>query len=337
MPVFQGPKPGGDTAATERPGYSTVTRVSTVRTPSQDAEVSKQFTLADVDPIGRWEGIIVGRPGSGKTVMAGTFPGPFRWIAADGPSCIKSLRWAFKEGKTSITRMEDLVAYTPVEVIAEGHYAVAANAFNKMTDMVDYWFSPGQVELWEHGTLVLDSASQINEWAMNLGLNVNGQFPTANKPLSGSHAINMKAKLKIITGKQDYKSAMALFEGFISDIRTACAQHDRNLLLLCHEWVDEETNDETGSRRVTAVKPALYGQLRDTLPKSFDDVWYQQVYNGKEFKTMVHANPTHDAKTRWGACLNPEEPADYRWMIGKVKDYHSLSKAEFEAKYKKSS
>lgn len=308
----------------------------TARLPSQPAEVDQQYTLADVDPIGRWEGIIAGGPGSGKTVVAAGFPSPFRWLASDGKTAIKSLRWAYKEGMTSLTKMEDLVAYTPVETMPDdSHYAAKANAFNKMTDMVDHWFSPGEVEKWEGGTLVLDSASQINEWSMNLSLNINGQFPTKDKPLSTSNKVNEAAKLRILTGQQDYKSAMALFESFIADTRQQCDRHNRNLVLLTHLWIEDEKDPEKDSRRIVGYKPWFYGQLRDQLPKLFDDVWFMQVYNGKEFKVQVHADPKYDAKTRWGQCLQKEEVADYKAIIKKVKDYHELPKAQFDAKYNK--
>lgn len=320
---------------TEVTGRSELAKTQAARLPSQQAELDKQFTLDDVDPIGRSEVIIVGRPGSGKTVVAGTFPGPFRWLAADGETCIKSLKWAFKEGHMTIKSQKDLVAYAPVEDMTKEYYQANPQAFNKMTDMVDFWFSPEEVGKWEGGTLVIDSASQVNQWAMNMALQINSQLPKPDRPLSGSHAINVKAKLNIIQGKQDYKSAMALFETFITDIRLQCARHNRNLVLLCHEHHEEERDEDSGTVRLIGVKPALHGQLRDTIPKSFDDVWYMQVYNGKDFKVQVHADPVRDAKTRWGGFMKKEEPADYKYLIQKVRDYHALGKAQFEAKYGK--
>lgn len=305
----------------ESTGYTTA-KVVARATPAQEAERAKLFTLADVDPIGRTEAMIVGRPGTGKTVLASTFPAPFRWLAADGPTCIKSLRWAFKAGKTSLARMEDLVAYAPVEEAGTGVYADKPNAFNLMTDMIDYWFSPEHVESWIGGTLVIDSLSEVNDWALNIGLDLNSQLPTPSKPLSGSHSINKKAKLRIVTGKQDYKSAMALMQGFLNDVRVQCSRHNRNLVILCHEYHLYEGTGE--DEHLIGIKPYLHGQLRDMIPKSFDDVWYTQVYNGKDFKVQLHADPLRDAKTRWGQLLAKEEPADYRELIKKVRTYHNL-------------
>lgn len=307
---------------TDSKGFTTGS-VQARATASQQAEIEKQFTLDEVDPIGRTEAMIVGPPGSGKTVLAGTFPGPFRWLAADGETCIKSLRWAFKAGHMSITDMKQVVAYTPTEV--EGIYPDKPNAFNLASDMIDYWFSPADVSKWENGTLVIDSLSEINEWAMNVGLDLNSQFPSPNKPLSGSHAINKKAHLRIVTGQQDYKSAMALTQGFINDIRAACAKHNRNLVILCHEWPEHEGKGD--DERLVAIKPFLHGKLRDHLPKSFDDVWFMSNYikgSSTEYKVQLQADHLRKAKTRWGSIMAREEEADYRTLIQKVRAYHGL-------------
>lgn len=287
------------------------------------AELDKQFSLADVDPIGRTEALIYGPPKSGKTVMASTFPAPFRWVAADGATCIKSLWWAMKTGLSTIRDPKtDVVAYVPQEDFARGLYPDTAKAFNRMTDMIDFWFSPGEVDRWQ--TLVLDTATEVNEWAMNMGLDLNSQMPTAAKPLSGSHTINKKAKLRIISGQQDYKSAMALFESFITDVRMQCARHGKNLVLLCHVWLETEEDKERGIKRIVSYDPLLLGNLRQRFAKAFDDVWYMEVYNGKEYKLLLHPDPTHNVGTRWGQVLDRTEPADYQKLIAKVRKYYGL-------------
>jgi hypothetical protein len=253
--------------------------------------------------------------------MASTFPGPLRWIAADGPTSLKSVRWAFQAGKTSLTSPADLVAYVPEETLDKGVYPSKATAFNKMCDMIDFWVSEAEVDQWN--TLVLDSATEINDWSMNLGLNLNVQLPKPDKPLSTSHKVNEQAKVRLITGQQDYKSAMALFEGFIADVRSQCAKANKNLVILCHEWTEESEKDD-GSTIVRKYRPLLMGQLRTKIAKSFDDVWYMTVYNGKDFKVMVHPDPKHEVKTRWGQIVDREEPADFRELIKKVRAYHGL-------------
>jgi hypothetical protein len=291
-------------------------------TPALAAQVNELHTLADVDPIGRTEAMIYSPPGSGKTVMAATFPPPFRWLAADGDTSLKSLRWAFKSKMTSFTDLKDLVFYAPTELV-KGRYIDKPQAFNLMTDMIDYWFRPDQVDLWK--TLVLDSFTEINSWALDLGLSLNKQYPTADRPLSKSDEINRKAMTRLVTGQQDYKSAMGLIEGFLRNVRVECAKHDKNLVILCHEWQDQAEGTD-GSIVVTAVRPLLIGQLRDKVSKDFDEVWHMEKYSkagGIELKVRMHGDNKVLAKSRWGTIMPREVDPDYRKMIEEVRKFHA--------------
>lgn len=295
----------------------------TVNIPAERAQIEKIQTLEDVDPIGRTEAMIYGSPGSGKTVLAATFPPPFRWIAADGATSLKSIRWALKEGKTSFTDPKDLQFFVPQEEV-KGRYIGAPTAFNVMTDMIDYWFKPDQVDHWQ--TLVLDSFTEINTWALDLGLGLNVKYPSTNKPLSTSDQINRQAMTRMVTGQQDYKTAMGLIEGFLRNVRIECSRHNKTLVILCHEWQDTAEGSD-GSTIVTAVRPLLIGQLRDKVSKDFDDVWHMERYSkgtGIEVKVRMHGDNKTLAKTRWGTIMPREVDADYRTMIAEVKKYHGL-------------
>lgn len=307
-------------------GFSTIKETKVKLTPSQQAELDKQFTLEEVDPLGRTEVLIYGPPGSGKTVLAATMEPPFRWIAADGQNSLKSVRWAYTKGLTSIKDLRsDLVGYVPSEdFAAKGSYVHNAQAFNRMQDMIDFWFSSDEVGKWK--TLVIDSATELNDWTINLGLGLNAQLPSPQHPLSSSHTTNMKAAARVLTGQQDYKSAMALFEGWLSDTRGLCARHDKALAVLCHEWT-EEREREDGTMTVIRRQPLLTGQLRTKVSKNFDDVWYMVVRSqgGKmDVKVQVHEDSMVIAKTRWGDVLDKLEEPSYQAMLAKVKKYHNL-------------
>jgi hypothetical protein len=297
--------------------------IKTVNIPAERAQVENIQSLEDVDPIGRTEAMIYGPPGSGKTVLAATFPGPFRWIAADGANSLKSVRWAHKQGMTSFRELKDLQFFVPREEV-KGRYIGNPAAFNQMQDMIEYWFKPDQVDQWQ--TLVLDSFTEINSWALDLGLGLNQQYPTPNKPLSTSDKVNRAAMTRLVTGQQDYKSAMGLIEGFLRNVRTDCARHNKALVLICHEWHDTAEGSD-GNEIVIAVRPLLIGQLRDKICKDLDDVWHMEVYNkadGVEVKVRVHGDSKTLAKTRWGNILKREVVADYRTMLAEVKKYHGM-------------
>lgn len=300
-------------------GHSVLADPKPVLIPAQPVTAAGEFTLDQVDPLGDIQVMLVSKPGGGKTVAAATFPPPFRWVAADGQNALKSVVWAFKAGLTSMTDPKQLVGYAPVEIPDKGTYVANPRAFNDMCDHVDRWFQKGEIDKWRGGTLVLDSMTTINGWAMNLGLVVNKKFPSESKPLSGSHAINEKAKARIVTGQQDYKTSMAHVEGWLQDLRASCMKEKVNLVILCHEMA--ETDDDGN---VLTYLPMLDGQLRTRVPKDLDDVWWVVAYNGKDFKFQVHSDPKHPAKTRWGQCLNREEPADFRLLLKKVKEFHGI-------------
>ncbi len=289
--------------------------------PSEPAEVSKQFSLADVDPIGRTEALIYSAPGGGKTVLAGTFPAPFRWLAADGMTSLKSLRWAHKLGKTSIQDLsKDLIAYAPHEII-KGRYIEKPQAFNLMQDMISYWFEHDSANF---ETLVLDSFTEINTWALDLGLGLNNQYPKPDKPLSTSDKVNRSAMVRLLTGEQDYKSAMGLIEGFVRNIRVEAARHNKNLVFLCHEWKDVYEKDD-GTTVVQAIQPLLIGQLRTRVTKNFDDVWYLeklQSSSGPEITANLQGSTVAIGKSRWGSIIPRMKDPDYRRMIEEVKKFH---------------
>ncbi len=300
------------------PGPTPITRMDN-RTP----EIEAIFTLADVDPFGRTEALIWGPPGTGKTVIASTFPPPFRWIDADGG--LKSLRWAFKAGKTSLTKLEDLVAYRPID--KEGRYIENPDAFNKVLDMITFWFTEDERDSWN--TLVIDSWSALNIWALNLGLSLNFVLPKKEKPLSKSHGINLQAAARLIIGQQDYKSAQALLDDAVEQIRIECATHNKNLVMIAHEWTEtSETTNQSGekSKRIVGYKPALIGNLREKITKDFDEVWAMRAYSkagAVDIKAQMHKDNMRYAKTRWGSMLDYEEEPDYRTMMKKVREFHS--------------
>lgn len=290
---------------------------------NERAEVDNIFDLNSVDPVGRTQVMIYGPPKTGKSVFASTFPGDLRWIAADGATSLKSLLWAMKSGKSAITDKKQIKAYAPTEII-KGSYIGAATAFNRMQDMIWYWFKPDQVDLWE--TLVLDSFTEINVWALDLGLGLNQQYPKPEKPLSTSDKVNRLAMTRLVTGEQDYKSAMGLIEGFLRNVRTECAKHDKNLVVICHEWQDK-TKDRDGNEIVSAIAPLMIGQLRTKVAKDFDDVWHMEKYNeagGPKIMVNMNGSAKVIGGTRWGSIFLKEQEPDYRKLIAEVRKFHGM-------------
>jgi len=285
--------------------------------PVGKADVAQIYSLEDVEVLGPGGYVIYGEPGSGKTVLWSTFTPPFRVI--DGDYGLKSLHWAFKSGKSALhcAGRHCIEAYRPIE---KDTYPVQPEALDRMCDMIAHWFSPAEVNNWQ--TLVIDSATEANMWAIYKGLHLNGQLPKPEKSLSVSDSINERAKSLVLTGQQDYKSAEGLFMGAITDIRVDCAKYGKDLVLVCHQWNDTEEKD--GVVRIIGSRPWLIGQLRTRIVKDFDDVWHTQMYNGKDCRIQMHESPTIIAKTRWGSIPEIEKDMDYRKMMERVRAFHGI-------------
>jgi hypothetical protein len=290
----------------------------TLPVPVGRAEVDKIYSLEDVDPIGRIEVLIYGPPGGCKTSLAATFPPPFRWIDADNG--LKTLRWAYAVGKTSLHCLGPhcIQAYRPLE---DERYPRNPKALDQTADMIAHWFTPAEVDKWQ--TLVLDSATEINLWCVYKGLHLNGLLPKRERPLSNSDEINEKAMTLLLTGEQDWKSAQGLFMSLLTDVRVDCAKFNKNLVVICHEWTDS-TEDRDGNVRVSRYMPFLIGQLRARVPKDFDDVWYTQLFNGQDPKVQMHGSADKVTKTRWGQVPNIQDDFDFRRMLEKVKKFHNI-------------
>lgn len=298
-------------------------RMPTKPVPSEPVDEGEFYSLADVDPIGsQFEALFYGAPKTGKTCMAAQWiRPPFRWLDADGG--LKSVRWAVKEGLTQIKDLnKDLIAARPIEQQDDATGYRKAEAFDKTCDIIDHWMNKDR-DNWN--TLVIDSFTEINEWAISKGLVLNASLPSENRPLSGSHKINLKARTRLIVGQQDYKSAQGLCSDFLNDTRVDCTKYGKDLIVICHRWTEEERDEHTGSRRVIAYMPLLIGQLRERMTTAFNDIWYFEMRRGTkgpECHIQFHADAKKYAGTRWGNCLNVTEPAIMKDIIAKVKTYH---------------
>lgn len=294
-----------------------------VKQPNEPAEVEKLYSLADVDPLGPFNGLFYGAPGTGKTVFAASLPPPFRWLDLDRRG-IKSIHWAYRQGMTSIKDpKKDLIAYCPTEELV-GHYPNLPKAYDKATDMLDYWVHRDRAN-WE--TLVVDSLTEWNSLAIYKGLHLNGQFPDKKRPLSHSDQINESAREHLLTGEQDYKSAMGVIQSTIDELRSECHMYGKNLICICHEWTQEET-DAQGRTIITQYLPLMIGQLRTRVVKSFDDVWRFVMQAGK-VEPLMSGDYRYIAKTRWGNIPDIAKPNDkgivtYGMMLEKVKAFHGI-------------
>lgn len=259
-------------------------------------------TLADFKPSDGMHVLVYGPPGSGKTVFAHSFP---RTRTLDLDNGMGSVAWAIREGVID-KKLEDVVYETIRERDLDRGVVQSATALDWATDTLDTWLEDRD----EWDTLVIDSATALNEMVINKGLEANAKLG-----ISKSNAQAKSMGIRVMKF-QDWGAGMNLFTQFTEWIRSEL--HNKNIVMVCHEY--EKTND---SGAVVSVEPALIGQLRQRVAKDFGEVYYAEVTGTKaapKFQLMTKQANRYVCKSRLG-CLPIYVPAHYDSIREIVDEY----------------
>lgn len=262
----------------------------------------KMTTLADFTPSDYIHALVYGAPGSGKTVFAHTFPRT-RTLDLDGG--MGSVAWAIREGIID-KKLEDIVYETIKETDLKKGVVQSASALDWATDTLDKWLE----ERDEWDTLIVDSATALNELVINKGLEANAKLG-----LSKSKAQAKTMGIRVMK-MQDWGAGMNLFSQFIEWIRSDL--QDKNIVVVCHEY---QNTDDAGN--LIRVEPALIGQLRQRVAKDFGEVYHAEVTGSKDkpkFQLLTTQASRYVSKSRLG-CLPTYMPAHYDAIRAAVDEY----------------
>jgi hypothetical protein len=251
-----------------------------------------------------------GKPGSGKTIFAHTFP---RTRTLDFDKGMRSVLWAIRQGIITGKTPEEIVFATIVESNREKRGAIKkATALDQATDQLDEWLAEDAAgNSWD--TLIGDSGTTLSDFTINKGLDENARLDLSkSKAQSGSSGMR-------VMRMQDWGSGSSLFQSFMD----WCRSINKNFVLVCHEY--ESTND---NGTVVGIEPLLIGQLRQRIVKDFDEVYYAHtrrkgVGSGASLEYVLQT--TNDSlkvcKSRLG-CLEPIIPASYGYIKKKMDEYY---------------
>lgn len=259
-------------------------------------------TLESYRPTGGLHVLVYGPPGSGKTVFAHTFP---RTRTLDFDNGMGSVAWAIREGIID-KDLKDVVYETIHEKHLDKGVVTRASALDWATDTLDKWLEDRD----EWDTLIVDSATALNEAVINKGLEANAKL-RLSKSKDEAKSLGFR-----VMKMQDWGAGMNLFSQFIEWIRADL--WDKNIVLVCHEY--QNTND---SGSLIAIEPALIGQLRQRVAKDFSEVYYAEVTGTKaepKFQLMTRQASRYVCKSRLG-CLPLYVPAHYDEIMKIVDDY----------------
>lgn len=260
--------------------------------------------------------LLFGPYGSAKTVLAHGLP---RTRTLDFDDGMQSVEWAILEGV--LDRSLDEVVYRTI-LPPEAEWSDKKNkVYDEATLQVDEWLAEEDIppEEWDRpypqfwDTLIIDSGTALTDASKIKGLQENARLDLSKSwkkvKSRGAHITPMMM--------QDWGAASFMFQKFINYCRTL----GKNLVLICHE---REDTDSAGSPR--AIKPALIGQLRDSVPKDFDEVWYAYVKGSRinpKFVFQTLPDPLRKCRTRLG-CLDAEEDSDFSAIRAKVAKFYNI-------------
>jgi hypothetical protein len=270
----------------------------------------KRLNLLLYGPFGTW-----------KTVNAHHLP---RTRTLDFDDGMQSVEWAILAGKLD-RKLEEIVYSTiiPPATLDENKN----NVFDIAADQVEEWVEEEDVppaewanyciekhgrafpQLWD--TLIIDSGTSLTSSTIIKALK-----ETDRLGLSQSWS---KRKAKGLTPRmiQDYGAAGILFEKFM----TLCYGTGKNIVLICHEY---QHTDKKGN--LLGIEPMLVGQLRQSVPKSFDEVWYARVKGTAAASKGVfqtQADPMRRCRSRLG-CLDASVDSDFASIKATVAEFYGV-------------
>lgn len=246
-------------------------------------------TLSDLreQGIGHLQILLYGPPGSGKTVLAHSFPRPRTLDLDDG---VRSVLWAIREGV--IPEPEDWQYETVKETKVDAHgFCFKPEALDAATKIIDKWIT--EKDQWD--TLIIDSLTSLNTFALHKAVHSMGRLGFTK---SKGFADDVKF---LITDRGDFKGLQSIFIQFIDWIRSL----DKHIVCIAHEY---ERTDNQGN--VLELMPLLSGQLRQRIVKDFDEVWYastEGVRDKTNFITLTKKDSTRYAKSRLGIFQAKED------------------------------
>jgi hypothetical protein len=266
--------------------------------------------------------LLYGPPGSAKTVIAHTLPNT-RTLDLDNG--MQSVEWAIKTGV--IKKSLDEIVYKTI--IPDPSDFRADTVIDDMTDTLDEWLADEDIppENW-HGaypqfwdTLIIDSASVFNDAAIIKALHENSRLGLSKSLEKLSSKVGVTPMRQ-----QDWGAAGSIFMKVVNQARSV----GKNVVLICHEYVERSDSEDGGSGVVLGIEPLLIGQLRQKIPGAFDEVWYAHVKGPRtkpEFLLQTTPDQIHRLRSRLG-CLDPVEKADFNAIKAKIAKFYGVPESK---------
>lgn len=292
--------------------HTTTLAVSGLGATDEDIEIARAAGMYVPTNVKRLHLLLYGPPGTGKTLNAHMLPNT-RTLDLDGG--MQSVEWGIRKG---------IIKKHPSEIVYKTILQPPRNqrstfVVDECADTVDAWLADEDIppEEWNQpypqfwDTLIIDGGTGLTDTVTIKALAENSRLGISKSWEKLKDDLSVTPMMI-----QDWGSASSLFQKFINNCRVI----GKNVVLVCHEYVD---TDDSGI--VNSYDPLVIGQLRQKLPKDFDEVWYAHV-KGKadkpEFLFQINPDSKHRLRSRTG-CLDPVEPADFNAIRRKIAKFYN--------------
>lgn len=258
-------------------------------------------SLSDYKRGDKIKALIFGKPKSGKTTGAATFPRSV--IIECDPNGIAVLTKPELEARYGFAKsVVDYKQFKEADRNARG-VAITHNAFDDVCKYFDEWMAPAKQDSFD--TLIIDSGTTLGDFAKNKAIILLGGKELSPKPLS--HTFENAKRTGMIAPKlQDFGAERSLVEQFIDMV----LEIDKHVLLLCHE--KEEWEGDPPNEKLVGVVPLLTGQSTQRIPGKFTEVWYlTKSPVGTGWSRVLQTTP--DGKRNCSSALDVAEGTPFEY------------------------
>ncbi len=263
------------------------------------------------------QAVVMGRSGTGKTWLAGTFPRP-NVLDFDGKlGVLRNPEFVKRYGLRDV-KFETFSDTKRLKGMAIDHFA-----FDAACAYFDEWMKPSgkwknlETGEWEptsvddFDTWIIDSGTSLTEVARNKALIVLGGT-NRSKTFEAAKKTGMP-----VMEQQDWGAERSLVEQFVRMVRSS----GKNVLLLVHE---AETTNKDGI--VISVKPLFTGQSKEIIQSMFKDVWALKVFGvGTSLKRVLKSDYDGISSARSELGIGDIEHPDYDKIIARIRERTSLA------------
>lgn len=240
--------------------------------------------------------LLYGPPGSGKTHLAGTMKSPVYFLVAGPPNEIKTLIGpAFRDKHPE----QEIYFDHATETLHKRGQFKAADAFDKMCDLLDAALLKDESGEMPFNSVVIDSVTGLLKFQMNKAMEINwGIVESKDKSALGK----LRKHNIVIAGDNDYMSAMSLMSQFMAWVMSI----PKHICVTAHVYAEKSFNRKSRQSEIHSYKPSFVGKHRDDMPAEFDNVWRTLVVGGGgnvRYEVKTVGDETYYGKTRVGGVL----------------------------------